>query len=158
MWIRMTLSLGVAAALVAGLVIFVHRSTSDSPSEAPVSDPKAVAEEHREARIVVGQDQRPHFVSLVAGASPAAAISQAVSRYMRTEVRTGAVDGSLTRSSCTRVGGSAARQVWHCTVVVGSVSYPFDSVIEPGARRLTYCKRDPPPVPSMNIPVSSSCT
>jgi hypothetical protein len=42
-------------------------------------------------------------------------------------------------------------------VVVANVSYPFVGVVEPAARRLTYCKRDLPPVPTMNIPVSARC-
>jgi hypothetical protein len=30
-------------------------------------------------------------------------------------------------------------------------------VVNVPAHRLTYCKRDEPPVPSMNIPVSRRC-
>ncbi len=157
MWVRMTLSLGVVAALIAALVLWVHHSTDDTPSEAQVSNPKAIAEEHREAEIVVGQDQRPHVVALAAGAVPAAAISKAVTGYMRTQIRKGLIDGRLMRSGCARAGGSDSRQLWHCTVVVANVNYPFDGVIEPAGRRLTYCKRDMPPIPSMNIPVSARC-
>lgn len=158
MWVRMTLSLGVVAALIAALVVYVHHSTDDTPSEAPVTNPKAVAEEHREAAIIVGQDQRPHIVALAAGVAPAAATRDAVTRYMRAQIRSGVIDGRLTRSTCARAGGSDARQAWRCTVVVASVSYPFDAVVQPAAERLTYCKRDMPPVPSMNIPVSARCT
>ena len=157
MWVRMTLSLGVVAALIAALVVYVHHSTDDTPSEAPVTNPKAVSEEHREAQIIVGQDQRPHVIALAPGAKPAAATRDAVTGYMRTQIRKGVIDGQLTRSTCNRAGGSDSRQAWHCTVVVASVSYPFDAVVEPAAERLTYCKRDMPPVPSMNIPVSASC-
>ena len=38
------------------------------------------------------------------------------------------------------------------------MNYPFDVVVTPANRRLTYCKRDYPPVPSMNIPVTARCT
>jgi hypothetical protein len=157
MWVRMTLSLGVVAALIAALVLWVHHQTDDTPSEAQVSNPKAIAEEHREAEIVVGQDQRPHVVAFAASTAPAAEITGAVTGYMRTQVRRGLIDGSLMRSSCARAGGSDSRQLWRCTVVVANVNYPFDAVIEPAARRLTYCKRDMPPIPSMNIPVSARC-
>jgi len=156
MWVRMALALGVVAALIAALVAWVQHSTN-SPAEAPVNSPKAVAEANREARIVVGQDQRPHVVALAPGAKPSAAIAGAVTGYMRTQIRRGLIDGRLTRTGCDRAGGAGARQVWHCTVVVAGVSYPFDGVIEPAAERLTYCKRDLPPVPSMNIPVSARC-
>jgi len=157
MWVRMSLSLGVVAALLAALAVWVHHQTSDTPSEAPVSNPKAVAEEHREAQIVVGEDQRPHLVALAPGTAPGLAIREAITGYMRVQIRRGLIDGRLMRSSCSRAGGSDARQVWHCTVVVASVNYPFDAVVQPAARQLTYCKRDAPPVPSMNIPVSARC-
>jgi hypothetical protein len=38
-----------------------------------------------------------------------------------------------------------------------AVSYPFLGVVDLRAKQITYCKRDPPPVPSENIPVSSRC-
>ena len=160
MWARMALALGVAAALIVALVVWVHHATSDTPSEAPVSNPKAVAEQNREASIVVGQDQQPHVVALAAGAAaaPEAAVRHAVTGYMSAQIGHGWIDGPLMRSSCERAGGSSARQVWHCTVVAANVNYPFDAVVEPVSRQLTYCKRDLPPVPSMNIPVSARCT
>jgi hypothetical protein len=158
MWVRMALALGVAAALVAALVVWVHHATDDTPSEAPVSNPKAVAEQNREAAVVVGQDQRPHVVAFSAGGAPAAAVRHAVTGYMSAQIRQGWIGGPLMHSGCERAGGPPARQVWHCTVVAANVNYPFDAVVEPVARRLTYCKRDLPPVPSMNIPVSSRCT
>jgi hypothetical protein len=37
------------------------------------------------------------------------------------------------------------------------VNYDFLGVVDVPAHRLTYCKRDEPPVPSMNIPVSRRC-
>jgi hypothetical protein len=138
-------------------VVWVHHATDNTPLEASVTNPKAVAEAHREAQIVVGQDQRPHVIALAAGAAPATAITDAVTGYMRTQIRRGLIDGQLTRSSCARAGGGQTRQLWHCTVVVASVSYPFVGVVEPEARRVTYCKHDLPPVPSMNIPVSARC-
>jgi hypothetical protein len=30
-------------------------------------------------------------------------------------------------------------------------------VVDTSARRITYCKRDPPPVPSQNVPLSPRC-
>ena len=132
MWVRMTLSLGVVAALIAALVVWVHHQTDDTPSEAQVSNPKAIAEEHREAEIVVGQDQRPHVVALAAGTAPAAAISDAVTRIHAHPDPKGLIDGRLMRSSCARAGGSDSRQLWRCTVVVANVNYPFDAVDRTG--------------------------
>lgn len=155
---KMVLSLGVAAAVVAALVIFVERANHNTSTEAPVNNPRAVAEEHREAEIVVGQDQRPHVVALAPSAAAGKALKKAVTAYMRSQVSRGMINGELMGSRCSRTGGSRSRQLWRCDVVVANVRYPFDAVIEPAARRITYCKRDAPPVPSMNIPVSPRCT
>jgi hypothetical protein len=37
------------------------------------------------------------------------------------------------------------------------VGYDFLGVVDPKARRLTYCKRDPPPAASDNVRVSRRC-
>ena len=155
---KMVLSLGVVAALIAALVIFVEHTTNDTPSEAQVSNPKAVAEENREAEIVVGQDQRPHVAKLVAGAKPGTALKDEVTDYIHRQLSKGLINGTLMHSECSRTGGTASRQLWRCSVDVANVRYPFDGVVEPAARRIIYCKRDPPPVPTMNIPVSPRCT
>ena len=145
MWARIALSLGVVAALVVALIVWVHHETSDTPSEAQVINPAAIAAENHEARIVVGQDQAPHVVALPATLAPGAALRQAVTSYMRVQIQKGWIDGPLMQSGCSRAGGSAARQVWRCTVVAAKVNYPFDGVVEATAGQLTYCKRDLPP-------------
>ena len=40
----------------------------------------------------------------------------------------------------------------------GNVNYPFVGVFTEDQAALTYCKRDLPPIPSENIPVSARCT
>jgi hypothetical protein len=71
-------------------------------------------------------------------------------------VSKGIVDGPLQRVRCTphkahgRVGLS-------CVATAADVNYDFVGAADLAAHRLTYCKRDEPPVPSMNIPVSPRC-
>lgn len=164
MWRKMALALGVVAVLIAALVIFVERNNQDVGPGPPASSRREVEEENREARIVVSQDQRPHVVALagrasVAGrASARGAVTGAVRAYMRREVSRGLISGRVMSSGCRRAGGDAARQRWRCVVEVSDVRYPFEAVVQPSARRITYCKRDAPPVPSMNIPVSPRCS
>ena len=77
---------------------------------------------------------------------------------MASQIARGFIDGPIERASCGSRGGTPARLVFGCTVEAADVNYPFDAVLAPGAHRVTYCKRDLPPVPSMNIPVSPRCT
>lgn len=152
-------ALGGACAFVVALIVFVDRESAASNQPAGVQ-PSALAEQNREARIVVGQDQQPHVVALRRGVAPEAALRGAVTAYMLGQVRRGAIPGPLTRVRCTaaRGGGTSARLAYRCTAVAASVDYPFEGVVAPRARQVTYCKRDLPPVPSMNIPVSRRCT
>ena len=71
--------------------------------------------------------------------------------------RPGIIDGPLGRIACRRTGDTPGRRAFKCTAVAGGVSYPFLGVVDLRARRVTYCKRDEPPVPSLNIPVSRRC-
>jgi hypothetical protein len=149
----------VAAALIVGLVVYVHHETNDVPQEAQVSNPKAIQEENREANILIGQDQAPHVTTLPSGVTPAVGLKQAVVSYMRRQIKIGTIDGPLTSARCTAAsGGTAARRAYTCDVVSASVTYPFDGVVASAKQQITYCKRDKPPVPSMNIPVSARCT
>lgn len=161
LWLQWALPFSVAAILVVALVVFVHHETNDTPQIAMVSNPKAVAEENREDRILVQQQQAPHVVKLKAGQSPSAALRLAVVAYMTHQISVGAMDGPVTRSSCvTSAGGTGSRELFHCDVTASaqSVTYPFDGVVQPSAGVITYCQRVAPPVPSMNVPVSRRCT
>ena len=56
-------------ALVIALVVFVNYETNDVSLIARVTSPKAIAEQNREDRILVRQQQAPHVVKLKAGES-----------------------------------------------------------------------------------------
>ncbi len=155
LWLRFVLSFGVAAALLIALVRFVDSNNSNS--EGPVN-PAAAAEQSREAAILVGEDQAPHVKRLNSGAAPAAALARAVGTDIAGLISKQQLAGPLGGSSCSETGRhTQTRLAFSCTVRAGGVSYPFLGVVDLSRRLVTYCKRDPPPVPSENIPVSSRC-
>jgi hypothetical protein len=140
--------------VLVALVLYVDHHNTDSP---PSTNPAAAVQANREAEILVEQDQAPRVVSLPTGVSPQAAMTQTVRTDMKRRIAAGAISGPLQHVGCHRAGGTGARQAFSCTIVTGSVSYPFLGVVDTTAQRITYCKRDPPPVPSDNIPVSPRC-
>jgi len=153
------LSLGGAAVLVVALIAYVDHANQTANQPAPPISPAALREENQEAEIVVGQDQAPHVLSLKARQAPVGALRAAVVGYMNHQIALGTIDGPVTEASCVRAGASPQGGLaFRCSVEAASVNYPFLGVVDVGARSITYCKRDAPPVPSMNIPVSKRCT
>ena len=67
------------------------------------------------------------------------------------------IEGPLIRVTCTGTGTHAGRPAFRCSAVADGISYPFFGVVNLRARRVTYCKRDAPPVPSLNIPLNRRC-
>jgi hypothetical protein len=162
-WRQWALALGGAAAFLVALIVFVNREDSTANRPAGNSGAASIAEQNREARIIVETDQAPHTVALtrlpggrvVAGQ----AIRGAVVGYMKRQIAAGSIGGPLMRSACTRADGSTPSLIaFHCRVIAANVAYPFLGVVDTSSRQVTYCKRDAPPVPSMNIPVSRRCT
>lgn len=160
-WLQWLLPFSVAAALVAALVIFVNYETNDTPAQANYNSPAAVAEQSREDRILVEQQQAPHRARLKPGRPAAAAARGAVVAYMAHQIARGIFDGPITRASCRPAAGSTSgRQVFHCDVTASAlaVTYPFDGVVQTAAGVITFCQRVAPPLPSMTVPVSKRCT
>jgi len=160
LWAQWAIPFGIAGGLILALVLWVQYESNTAPLIAPVVNPKAVAEQNREARILVGQDQAPHVAQMSSGDRPAAAIRAAVVTYMAGKISHGVITGPLTSAHCGPVGAASTstRLVFRCGVKAASVNYPFEGVVDPSAHQITYCKRDPPPVPSMKIPLSTRCT
>jgi hypothetical protein len=157
--VQWILSLSVAAILVTALVVIVDHGNHAANQPAPPISRAAVTEENREARILVTQDQAPHVAPLPHGVGTASAVAATVQTLIAGEIRRSEIVGPIERSGCRPARGSSpGRLVYGCTVEAASVNYPFDAVVVPAARQITYCKRDQPPVPSMNIPVSTRCT
>jgi hypothetical protein len=153
MWAKWVLSFGVGAVLLVALIIYVdHHNTDSPPSQNLASQTRA----NREAALVVERDQAPRVIRLAAGLSPRAGMTRTVRATMSGLIGKGVIDGPLQRVRCTPHRGGD-RIGLSCVATANDVNYDFVGVVDVPARQLTYCKRDEPPVPSMNIPVSARC-
>lgn len=154
LWARWALSLLIAAAAVVALVTFVRRHNDNGLAHVGTAAEQRAAQE---AAVVVGQDQKPHTVRMHAGQSPGAALAGAVRADMRRRIASGNIDGPLGKVGCVPSGHRGGAQAFTCRAVAAHVSYPFLAVARPRTGRAAYCKRDAPPTPSQNIPVSKRC-
>jgi hypothetical protein len=154
LWLRWVLSVLVAVVVLILVVRFVDTHNSDATAS---QSPAAEAQANREGEIVVAQDQAPHVAALKAGVVPAAGIAHAVRADINHQINQGILNGPLQRTRCSALRPRAGALPFSCTVVAANVNYPFLGVVDVRARRITYCKRDPPPVPTENIPVSRRC-
>jgi hypothetical protein len=156
LWQRFVLSLGIAAVLIVALVIYVSHHNTDA---VPVNDSaSSELQANREAAILERQDQAPHVVRLRAGETPARGLATAVRAEVGRQVSRGSLEGPVTRARCTPARSSGpARLGFDCRVIAVQVSYPFLGVVDARTRRITFCKRDAPPAPSVNVPVSRRC-
>jgi hypothetical protein len=149
------LSFGIGAALIVLLVRFVQHNSGTSPAN---ESPAAAVRANREAEILVAQDQAPRVVRLGIGVAPAAALEHATRADIARLIAQGTINGPLGRSTCTPTGTLAtSARAFGCTVVAANFNYQFVGVVDTLTRRITFCKRDPPPVPSQNVPVSPRC-
>jgi hypothetical protein len=155
LWMRWAISIIVGAAVIVGLVEFIDHNNGNSEAK---SSPKALARENQEARVIVGADQAPHSVMLRPGQQVGAAFVAAVRADIRHRLRTGDIEGRLQNIACHRAGARAGRTAYRCVAQIQDVKYPFVGVFTTQTKRITYCKRDPAPVASQNIPVSPGCT
>jgi hypothetical protein len=156
LWLQWVLSIVVAAAVIVALVRFVQSNTAN---QITTEDAAGAAQANREAEILVAEDQAPHTVRLTEHTAAAVAINRAIRADMTTMIDEGSLDGPLQRSSCapTEAPGKAG-ETFGCTVSAAGVSYPFVGVVHARARTIVFCKRDPPPDPSQNVPLSRRCT
>jgi hypothetical protein len=155
LWQRFVISIVVAVALLVAMIAFVTRHNTNSPTS---TNDAAQVQANRDAEILIEQDQAPRSVRLNRGLAPVAAIERAIHTRIAQQIAAGAISGPLQPARCQASGPRApGRRGFSCTVVAGSVSYPFLGVVDTAARRITFCKRDPPPVPSDNVPVSRRC-
>jgi hypothetical protein len=153
MWVRWALSLGVAALLVVGLIVFVsHHNDNLQANESP----KAAERANRESEIVVSQDQAPHVVT-IASRTPRAAVTGAIRHAMTVRIANGQAVAPLQHVSCRATVTRASATGYRCRATAAGVGYPYQAVLNRRTHALTFCKHDAPPVPSMNIPVSARC-
>lgn len=157
-WSQWVISLGVAGLLVLALVLFVDHEQATANQPAPVVRPAAIAEQNREARVIMAQDQTPRTLRIAHPTAPSRAIRLAVDAVMRAELRTGIISGTLQRTACQALSGTgSARVAFSCTAEAADVNYLFQGVVDVRGRRVTVCKHDLAPVSGLNVPVSPRC-
>jgi hypothetical protein len=155
LWMRWAISIVVGVAVIAALIVFVDHNNSNSEAKGSA---KSLEREDQEARIIVGADQVPHTVILKRGQSAQAGFVAAVHADIRHRLKTGNIQGRVQKVGCHRSGARGGRVAYSCVAQVQNVKYPFVGVFTVNSKRITYCKRDLPPIPSENIPVSARCT
>ena len=155
LWARFLLAGLVGLAALVAMIVYVSSHNTDSPAQ---TNPAAAVQANRDAEILVARDQAPHAGSPPRGLTPAAAMTAAVHADMRRRISSGSVPGPLQRLRCRPSDPvRGARQAFSCTALAASVNFLFVGVVDRTRRRVTYCKRDPPPAPSDDIPVSRRC-
>jgi hypothetical protein len=154
LWMRWAVSITVSVVVIVALVVFVDHNNSNSDAKAST---KALEREAREAQVIVGADQVPHTVTLKNGQSVQAGFVAAVRADIRHRLKTGNIQGRVQKIDCHRSGARGGRVAYSCVAQVQNVKYPFVGVFTAKSKRITYCKRDLPPVRSENIPVSRRC-
>jgi hypothetical protein len=151
LWIRWALTLVVFAGLGIGVVAVYRGATRlDTGSGAP--------EPSVEGQAAVARDQAPQSRPLARAAAPRVALERAIAGDMRSRIRRNEVSRPLERSGCTPAGDRrGSRRAFRCKARTGGLVYPFLGVVDLRARRVTWCKRDPPPSPALDVPVSRRC-
>ena len=152
--VRWAVSFAVAIAAVVLLVRFVE--SQGNSSLVKVSS-RNLRIESRQADIVIGEDQAPVTLRVPAGHSASSVLMAGVRRDMTHRITTATIDGPLGRVACGEAGHRGGRVAYHCTAEAGHVGYPFVGVATARTHRVVFCKKDFPPLPSENIPVSASC-
>lgn len=154
LWMRWAISIIVGAAAIVALVLFVEHNNNNSEAQGSA---KSLEREQQEDKVLIGADQAPHTVVLRGGRSVNAGFVAAVRADIHNGLRTGDIQGTVQRIGCHHSGARAGRVAYRCVAQVQNVKYPFVGVYVAKTQRITYCKRDPPPVRSENIPVSRRC-
>ena len=155
-WARWALAIVVAAAVIAGVVIAIHRAGPETPA----NEAGAEAEVNRVADIAITEDEAPHKATLSAGGAPASALEQAIEGDVHQRIESHQLTGPLQGVSCQAAGaGKAGRDPYRCTVHSAGIAYPFIAVIDARTKLITWCKVDPPAQANAGpeIPLSPSC-
>jgi hypothetical protein len=155
LWLRWFLSVLIAVVVLVLVVRFVNANNNDATAS---QSPSAAARANEESTVVVEQDQAPHVAKLATGVSPAAGIARAVRRDINHSVNQGFINGPIQHTGCTALKPRGHVLRFRCTVLAANLQYPFLGVVDVSTGQITYCKKDPPPVPSENVPVSRRCT
>lgn len=156
LWAKWAISLLVAGGLIVALVLYVSGHNTDYTPGYPITK-KAAVEANREATVLVKEDQAPRVFTRAAGAPGAQLMARAVRAVMQERIDTNQAGPPLKPARCHAATAADGRDGYTCTVLAGGIYYDFTGVLVPATHTITICKRDPPPVPSEIVPVSSRC-
>ena len=155
LWARFALAGGIAIVLMVAMVLFVSHNNTDSN---PITNFAGPTRANQDAKVLIAQDQAPRRARLTGRANPSIGLARVVRARIGTLVAAGSVPGPLGAARCHPVGATTGpRLAFICTVESAGVAYPFAGVVETTVGRITYCKRDPPPVDAGTVPVSPLC-
>jgi hypothetical protein len=156
LWARWAVGIALAVAVIATVVIAVHRAGP----EVNTSEAGAEAEVNRISDVAISEDQAPHSAILPTGVVPARALERAIGGDVRQRIAGGQLTGPLQHLACRAAAGArAGRDPYSCTIRSAGLTYPFVAVLDTHRHRLTWCKVDPPPVANAGpeVPLSASC-
>jgi hypothetical protein len=157
LWARWVLTFLAFVLLTVAIVVAIHHVNHSEPSS---SERSSALEADRESRLALEQDQAPQTSRLAAGGPAHVALQRAIGADMLGLIRHEELNGPLQGVRCSPAGAPrAGRQAFNCTARAASIPYPFLGVVDAPARRLTWCKFDPPPVSGgpQEVPVSPQC-
>ncbi len=160
LWLQWVLPFGIAVIAVVALVVYVHHQTNDTPSEAPVNSPSAVAAQTQQDDALMRQEQAPQTTKLKPGVAPAEGLKAVMVSWLDQQIKKGKYGGPLQSAGCTPTAGSTtARAAFECGLVTANVTYHFYGVVIPGSGRVTFCQKVSwPPVYGMpHVKLSKSC-
>ena len=156
LWVKWVLSLGIALILLVALVIYVDHHNTDASNGQQLT-PQGRASANHLAVVLAEQEQLPHIVRAVAGEAPTAAIERAVRLQMSRLINDQEAGPPVSPAHCFATSGKGAVRGFSCTDLAGGQYFDFVGVVDTGTHLVTVCRRDPPPVQSLTVPVSGRC-
>jgi hypothetical protein len=153
---KYVLSFGVAAILLAGMIVYVDHHNTDASNGVQLT-PQGRASANRLAVILAEQDQQPHVVRVPARSGAAAAIAHAVRSRMNALINDHLAGPPIGTPRCQTTTGTGQARGFSCSELSGGQYFNFVGVLDAHARLVTICRRDPPPSQSLTIPISKRC-
>ncbi|HEX4109208.1 MAG TPA: hypothetical protein VHX88_13810 [Solirubrobacteraceae bacterium] len=156
---RWVLTLVILCCVSAGVVIGVHEVNDGQFTNTDQASPQGDSL----SRIVVGQDQAPHTVTLPRRANVkqvTRTLVRAVTADMRVLIRNQTLDGPFNTVSCSPSGPRAAGQLpYDCTANAADFNYPFRAIANMRTHVVTFCKQDTTPsdMPQLAVALNAAC-
>jgi hypothetical protein len=153
---KYVLSFGIAAILLIAMIIYVDGHNTDASNGLQLTA-QGRASANRLAIVLAQQEQAPHVVRADPAAAPEDAIAHAVRLQMGRLINNQEAGPPLSPARCQTTSGSGRTEGFSCTDLSGGQYFNFVGVVDSGTHLVTVCRRDPPPVQSLTVPVSRRC-